>query len=76
MEEVEEANKAAVESCHRVLSILSQSQDQVQRRNLVLETGEAIFRFKRVVSLLNTGLGHAKSESLRSFQSLYLKASS
>ncbi|GMN48915.1 hypothetical protein TIFTF001_018083 [Ficus carica] len=66
MEEVEEANKAAVESCHRVLSLLSQpQQDQVQRRNLVVETGEAVFRFKRVVSLLNTGLGHARVRKLK-----------
>lgn len=65
MEEVEEANKAAVESCHRVLSLLSQPQDQVQYRNLAVETGEAVFRFKRVVSLLNTGLGHARVRKLK-----------
>ncbi|XP_062080770.1 probable WRKY transcription factor 21 [Humulus lupulus] len=65
MEEVEEANKAAVESCHRVLNLLSQPQDQVQRRNLVVETGEAVFRFKRVVSLLNTGLGHARVRKVK-----------
>ncbi|KAE8685533.1 putative WRKY transcription factor 21 [Hibiscus syriacus] len=44
MEEVEEANKAAVESCHRVLSILSHPQDQAHYRNLMAETGEAVFR--------------------------------
>ncbi|MBA0611618.1 hypothetical protein Godav_012292 [Gossypium davidsonii] len=65
MEEVEEANKAAVESCHRVLSILSQPKDQIQYRNLMAETGEAVFRFKRVVSLLDTGLGHARVRKLR-----------
>nr|QQV37196.1 WRKY transcription factor [Boehmeria nivea] len=66
MEEVEEANKAAVESCHRVLSLLSQpQQDQAQRRNLTAETGEAVFKFKRVVSLLNTGLGHARVRKLK-----------
>ncbi|PPS05893.1 hypothetical protein GOBAR_AA14762 [Gossypium barbadense] len=65
MEEVEEANKAAVESCHRVLSILSQPKDQIQYRNLMAETGEAVFRFKRVVSLLNTGFGHARVRKLR-----------
>ncbi|KAJ4840738.1 hypothetical protein Tsubulata_044598 [Turnera subulata] len=65
MEEVEEANKAAVESCHRVLSLLSQPQDQAQFRNLMVETGEAVFRFKRVVSLLNTGLGHARVRKLK-----------
>lgn len=65
MEEVEEANRAAVESCHRVLSLLSQPQDQVQCRNLTLETGDAVFRFKRVVSLLNTCLGHARVRKLK-----------
>ncbi|KDP21354.1 hypothetical protein JCGZ_21825 [Jatropha curcas] len=65
MEEVEEANRAAVESCHRVLSFLSQTQDQVQYRNLMLETGEAVFRFKRVISLLNSGLGHARVRKLK-----------
>ncbi|GAV67574.1 WRKY domain-containing protein/Plant_zn_clust domain-containing protein [Cephalotus follicularis] len=65
MEEVEEANKAAVESCHRVLSQISQPQDQVQYRNLMVETGEAVLRFKRVVSLLNTTLGHARVRKLR-----------
>ncbi|KAJ8749458.1 hypothetical protein K2173_025653 [Erythroxylum novogranatense] len=65
MEEVEEANKAAVESCHRVLNLLSQPHDQVQYRNIMMETGEAVFRFKRVVSLLNTGLGHARVRKLK-----------
>ncbi|XP_030549203.1 probable WRKY transcription factor 21 [Rhodamnia argentea] len=65
MEEVEEANRAAVESCHRVLSLMSQPQDQVQCRNLTLETGDAVFRFKRVVSLLNTCLGHARVRKLK-----------
>ncbi|KAE8704021.1 putative WRKY transcription factor 21 [Hibiscus syriacus] len=68
MEEAEEANKAAVESCHRVLSILSQPQDQVHYRNLMAETGEAVFRFKRVVSLLNAGLGHARVRKQRKLQ--------
>ncbi|XP_041005646.1 probable WRKY transcription factor 21 [Juglans microcarpa x Juglans regia] len=68
MEEVEGANKAAVESCHRVLSLLSQPQDQVQCRNLMVETGEAVFRFKKVVSLLNTGLGHARVRKLKKLQ--------
>ncbi|KAG6785837.1 hypothetical protein POTOM_007424 [Populus tomentosa] len=65
MEGVEEANRAAVESCHRVISLLSQPQDQVQYRNLMVETGEAVFRFKKVVSLLNTGLGHARVRKLK-----------
>ncbi|KAE8679635.1 putative WRKY transcription factor 21 [Hibiscus syriacus] len=68
MEEVEEASKAAVESCHRVLSILSQPKDQIHYRNLMAETGETVFRFKRVVSLLNTGLGHARVRKQRKLQ--------
>ena len=31
----------------------------------MVETGEAVFRFKRVVSLLNTGLGHARVRKLK-----------
>ncbi|EEF41412.1 probable WRKY transcription factor 21 [Ricinus communis] len=65
MEEVEEANRTAVESCHRVLSLLSKPQDQVQYRNLMAETGEAVFKFKRVISLLNSGLGHARVRKLK-----------
>ncbi|XP_030948808.1 probable WRKY transcription factor 21 [Quercus lobata] len=60
MEDVEEANKAAVESSHRVLNLLSQPQDQVQCRNLMVETGEAVSRFKKVVSILNSRVGHAR----------------
>nr|AEQ29025.1 WRKY35 [Panax quinquefolius] len=66
--EVEEANKAAVESCHRVLSLISQPQDQIQYRNLVVETGEAVLKFEKVVSLLNAGLGHARVRKIEKIQ--------
>uniref|UniRef100_A0A2P2LKZ9 WRKY transcription factor n=1 Tax=Rhizophora mucronata TaxID=61149 RepID=A0A2P2LKZ9_RHIMU len=65
MEEVEQANRAAVVSCHKVLSLLSQPQDEVQYKNLMVETGEAVFKFKRVVSLLNSSLGHARVRKLK-----------
>ncbi|GFZ13568.1 WRKY DNA-binding protein 21 [Actinidia rufa] len=68
MEEIEEANRAAVECSHRVLRLLSQPQDQIQNRNLMVETGEAVIRFKRVASLLNTGLGHARARKLKKIQ--------
>lgn len=68
MEEVEEANRAAVESCHRVLSTLSQPQDQVHYRNLVVESGEAVVKFKKVISLLSIGLGHARVRKLKKSQ--------
>ncbi|GAB2282295.1 Transcription factor [Dionaea muscipula] len=60
MEGVEEDNRAAVESCHRVLSLLAQPLDQVQYGNLSAETAQAVAKFKRVVSLLNNSLGHRR----------------
>ncbi|CAN0886425.1 Probable WRKY transcription factor 21 [Linum grandiflorum] len=70
MEEVEQANRAAVQSCNRVLNLLNQAgQDQVHYRNLTVETGEAVFKFKKVVSLLNTGLGHARVRKVKNLPS-------
>ncbi|KAJ6796664.1 protein WRKY1-like [Iris pallida] len=69
MEEVEEANRAAVESCHRILSHLSQQPQEneaaaaaYRNRNLRAETEEAASRFRRVVCLLSngSGAGHAR----------------
>nr|AJA90793.1 transcription factor WRKY2 [Bambusa emeiensis] len=57
MEEVEEATRAAVESCHRVLALLSQPQDPAQLRSIALETDEACARFRKAVSLLSNGGG-------------------
>ncbi|XAR58606.1 hypothetical protein NMG60_11014076 [Bertholletia excelsa] len=71
MEEVEDANRAAIECSQRVLRMLSQPQDQIQYRNLMGETGEAVRRFKRVVSLLNSGLGHARVRKSRKTQTLF-----
>lgn len=69
MEEVEQASRTAVESCHRVLSMLSQSRDQVHHRNLTVETGEAVNRFKKVVSLLH-GLDHSRIRKLKNLQNV------
>lgn len=66
MKEVEEANKIAIESCHRVLSLLC---DQVQSRNLMVETEETVYKFKRVVSLLSTNFGHGKVRKLKKVNS-------
>nr|AVW85498.1 putative WRKY1 [Cymbidium ensifolium] len=62
MEEVEAANRAAVESGHRLLSLLaSKAEDEVQhRRNVVAETGEAVSRFRKLAALLGNGVGHAR----------------
>ncbi|RZS09969.1 hypothetical protein BHM03_00041106, partial [Ensete ventricosum] len=67
MEGVEEANMAAVESCHRVLSLLSETQHQpLARKNLLAETGNAVSKFTKVVSMLGNGVGHARPRRLKS----------
>ncbi|XP_074582298.1 protein WRKY1-like [Curcuma longa] len=60
MEEVEKANRAAVQSCIRVIGLLSQPKDKISPGELLVETGEAVSRFKRLVSLLNGSVGHGK----------------
>lgn len=70
MEEIEEANNAAVENCHRVMSLLSsRTYDQTQYMSLVRETGEAVHKFKKVVTLLNSTLGHARVRKSNKFNS-------
>ncbi|XP_010932879.1 protein WRKY1 [Elaeis guineensis] len=65
MEEVELANRAAVGSCHKILNLLSRSQDQILLcRNLVAETEVAVSRFKKVVSKLGNEAGHARVRRL------------
>ncbi|XP_010485848.1 PREDICTED: probable WRKY transcription factor 39 [Camelina sativa] len=70
MEEVEAANKSAIESCHGVLNLLSQ-QAGSDPKSLVVETGEAVSKFKRVASLLSRGLGHGKFRSINKFRSSF-----
>ncbi|KAL6563820.1 WRKY Transcription Factor [Orobanche gracilis] len=72
MEEVEMANIAAVESCHRVISIISHPQDQKNHfRNLSDQTVEAVHKFKKVVYLLNSSSGgHARVRKSIKIQSL------
>ncbi|XP_074578133.1 putative WRKY transcription factor 21 [Curcuma longa] len=60
MEEVERVNRAAIESCHRVLSLLSQPPHKPQSSNLLSETRDAVTRFKKVVSLLSKSSGHGR----------------
>ncbi|KAG5404058.1 hypothetical protein IGI04_010177 [Brassica rapa subsp. trilocularis] len=66
MEEIEGTNRAAVESCHRVLNLLSSrphQQDHLYDMSLLSETREAVFRFKRVGNLLSSSsssVGHAR----------------
>lgn len=67
MEEVEEANRAAVERCHRVLTHMCHPQEMGHYKTLMLDTGEAVSKFKRVVSLL--GNGHARVRKMRKFTS-------
>jgi hypothetical protein len=63
MEVVEEANQVAINSCYRVLSLLSQPKNQLQFRQIALETGESVSRFNKVVLLLSNNKGHARSKT-------------
>ncbi|XP_010550912.1 PREDICTED: probable WRKY transcription factor 39 [Tarenaya hassleriana] len=67
MDEIEAANKAAVESCHGVLTLLSQQPNDPKA--VMVETREAFCRFKRVASLLTRGLGHGKIRKINKFRS-------
>ncbi|CAL9167831.1 unnamed protein product [Musa hybrid cultivar] len=72
MEGVEEANSAAVVSCHRVLNLLSETQDQTLAfKVLKAETGNAISMFNKVVSMLSNGVGHARLRRLTNPQQLH-----
>lgn len=62
--EIELANKVAVESGRRVLSLIYQQEDP-QGRNLRVQTCDTICKFKRVVSLLGNGFDHARSRRLK-----------
>ncbi|KZV22513.1 putative WRKY transcription factor 21 [Dorcoceras hygrometricum] len=66
--EIERANGAAVESCHRVINLLAQLQDHNLYKNLVEQTGDAVCKFKKVVSLLDSSCGHARVRKLRKIQ--------
>lgn len=69
MKEVERENSAAVESCHGVINLLLQPQVHSQSRNLAEKTGEAVYKFQKVVSLLNSRCGHARVRKLKKIQS-------
>ncbi|XP_004146948.2 probable WRKY transcription factor 21 [Cucumis sativus] len=81
MEEVEEANREAVESCHKVLNLLtlpSSSQDHLKLRScLMAETGEAVFKFRKVLCLLDSsGLGHARVRKKKKVNNFLFNSSS
>jgi hypothetical protein len=69
MEGMEEANRAAVQSCHRVLDLLSNPHGQlVPNKDLVAATGEAVSKFGPLTSKLGNGngrLGHARVRNVK-----------
>ncbi|XP_062214641.1 protein WRKY1-like [Phragmites australis] len=69
MEGIEEANRAAVECCHRVLALLSNPHGQlVPNKDLVAATGEAVSKFGSLTSKLSdvNGLqGHARVRKIK-----------
>ncbi|XP_073145452.1 probable WRKY transcription factor 21 [Henckelia pumila] len=68
MKDVERENSAAVESCHGVINLLFQLQDHSQSKNLSEKTGEAVCKFQKVVSLLNSRCGHARVRKVKKVQ--------
>ncbi|XP_039118354.1 probable WRKY transcription factor 74 [Dioscorea cayenensis subsp. rotundata] len=70
MEEVEEANRVAVESCHGVLNLISQS-NELPYRTLMAETDEAVSKFKKVISLLSHGVGHARVKRFKKTEEFF-----
>lgn len=64
MEAVEESNREAVQSCHRVLNLLSNPHGQlVPHKDLVEATGEAVSKFGSLASKIANGngrQGHAR----------------
>ncbi|KAL6638048.1 hypothetical protein ACP70R_025620 [Stipagrostis hirtigluma subsp. patula] len=61
MEGVEEANRAAVESCTKLVALLSRSGDPFQLVPAAAETDKAVARFGKVVAVLSDRLGHARA---------------
>ncbi|WVZ60508.1 hypothetical protein U9M48_010519 [Paspalum notatum var. saurae] len=74
MEGMEEANRAAVESCHRVLALLANPRGQlVPNKDLVAATGEAVGKFGSLAAKLSSSssgasnglLGHARVRRIK-----------
>ncbi|CAL4944882.1 unnamed protein product [Urochloa decumbens] len=62
MEAAEEANRAAVESCKKLVAFLSLSGgDPFRPMPVAAETDEAVARFGKVVAVLSDRLGHARA---------------
>ncbi|XBH95517.1 hypothetical protein VPH35_086064 [Triticum aestivum] len=62
MEGVEEANRAAVVSCKRLVARLSLSAgDPFRLAAVAAETEEAVSRFSKVVNILGNRVGHARA---------------
>jgi len=62
MEVVEEANRAAVESCQKLVAFLSLSTgDGFRPMPVAAETDEVVARFSKVVAVLSDRLGHARA---------------
>ncbi|KAI3829730.1 hypothetical protein L1987_03858 [Smallanthus sonchifolius] len=70
MEDVESANKDAVQSFQRIISLLAQSHNQFHPKTLIELTGDVVIGFKRVVSLLDQDLGHSRVRKVNKFQTL------
>ncbi|GAB2211444.1 hypothetical protein Droror1_Dr00024757 [Drosera rotundifolia] len=72
MEEIEVANRVAVESAHRALNLIPYEKNEHQElkyRDLISQAADAVCKFKKVVSLLGKGFGHARARRLEKIPS-------
>ncbi|XP_074316800.1 putative WRKY transcription factor 21 [Silene latifolia] len=70
MEGIEEANKLAIENCYKVLSIIAQPyENHTKYRCLAAETEQTVSKFKRVLSNLGNGVGHARARIVKPIRS-------
>ncbi|XP_039140342.1 probable WRKY transcription factor 21 [Dioscorea cayenensis subsp. rotundata] len=65
MEEVVKIHRDAVFSCHGVLDKISQSQNQALCGTLMAETREVVSKFKKLGSMLDNTVGHARFRKLK-----------
>ncbi|KAL8259066.1 hypothetical protein R6Q59_027019 [Mikania micrantha] len=70
MEEVESANKDAVQSFHRIINLLAQPHDHLHHKSLIELAGDVVIGFKRVVYLLDQDLSHSRVRKFKNFPTL------
>ncbi|KAK9684885.1 hypothetical protein RND81_10G240000 [Saponaria officinalis] len=73
MEGIEEANKAAIQNCYKVLSLIAKPHEtQTENHILSAETEKVVSEFRNVVSNLGYGVGHARARIVKQSKGINL----